>query len=86
MSQMRKGTPWADDVRAEKSRVVVVKIVFLICRLLFVGERYAANAIRLPRRFPLDCAISRSAQGTACTGILAASVAVLLIITIKDRR
>lgn len=41
---MRKGTPWADDVRAEKSSVAVVKIVFLICRLLCVGERYGANA------------------------------------------
>ena len=42
---MRKGTPWADDVRAEKSSVAVVKIVFLICRLLFVGETYGANVI-----------------------------------------
>jgi hypothetical protein len=44
LSQMRKGTPWANDVKAEKSRVVVANIVFLICRLLFVGERYGANA------------------------------------------
>ena len=45
MSQMRKGTPWADDVRAEKSSVAVAKIVFLICRLLFVGKRYWVNVI-----------------------------------------
>ena len=45
MSQMRRGRPCPNDVRVEKSSVAVVKIVFLICRLLFVGEKYGANVI-----------------------------------------
>lgn len=68
MSQMRKGTPWANDVRVEKSRVAVAKIVFLICRLLFVGKDME-QMLSSTTCFLSANAISRNTQGRACTDV-----------------